>query len=229
MPNYNQLFNPQNEELNDEQITRIVEKGQRYSSLKDRAITRAEEEFYIKKERLKIKLQLQDNIPQFEYDEMELLLEKQKELKKQNDPKYAAFITINPEKSRLGDFNELSKRVEKCLSKHWVQEYAYCYEQRSDNADDLYGLHAHILLTRHIKPSHLERGVRSAFKAIVGIPDKHIDIQYKKKDWINDKLEYMLGKKTGEGKEEKVEIDKIFRETLGIEDIYYSQGNPWNC
>ena len=119
----------------------------------------------------------------------------------------------------------MDKLVKKCLSKYWITDYAYCYEQRSDNADDIHGLHAHILLTRNLKPSHCKREIQSTFKSIVGIPDKHINIQFKKKEWIPDKINYMLGNKTGEGKEPKTEVDKLMRKTLGIEDIYYSE----NC
>lgn len=226
MSTINEIFNPEGRELSPGEIEGVIKKALAYEQFKEIANIRAQEEFYIKKERLKIKLRLNKNIPSYEYDEMEELIKQSKELKKNDDLKYAAFITINPKLNLIDDFEQLSKFVHKCLSKHWVNEYAYCYEQRSQDEENIHGLHVHILLTRHTKPSHLEREVRSTFNSIIGHP-KHIDIKYKKKEWINDKLDYMSGKKTDEGKPEKVVVDKLMRQTLGIEDIYYSQMNPW--
>ncbi len=225
MTSYNQLFNPAAKDLTDQQISRIVELGIRYDDFKLKAIDKAEEEFYVKKERLKIKLRLNSNIPECEYEEMDKLLATQKEKKKEDDPNYALFITVSPKDNLLTDFKSLDDKVQKCLSKYWITDYAYCYEQRSDDPENIHGLHTHILLTRNLKPSHSKREVQSTFKTIVGIPDKHINIQFKKKEWIKDKIDYMLGNKTGEGKDKKTEIDKIMRQTLGIETIYYSK----NC
>lgn len=184
------------------------------------ATAAAEKEFYLRKERLKIQLRINTSIPKSEYEEMDKLLATQKEKNKENDPNFAVFITINPKNNKLSDFKALKDKVEKCITKYWVTDYCYCYEQRSDDQTNIHGLHAHILLTRNLKPSHIKREIQSTFKTIVGIPDKHINIQYKKKDWIPDKIEYMTGTKTGDGKDTKQIIDKIMRKTLGIEDIY---------
>lgn len=190
---------------------------------KQRAQALAEQEFYFKKERIKIQLELNSSISKEDYQEMESLQEQLSQKKKQKDPKYAAFITISPKKNTLDGFQELDKLVKKCLSKYWVTNYAYCYEQRSADENNIHGLHCHILLIRGIKPSHMEREIRNTFKNIVGIPNKHIDIQYKRKEWIHDKLEYMKGNKTGDGKDQKVKIDLKMREILKIEPIYFSE------
>lgn len=221
MPSYNELFNPMDLDLTEELVDTIVKKGIRYNQYKEIAVNRAEEEFYIQMERLKIKLGKNTNIPDSDYKEMEQLLQQFKELKTNDDLRYAAFITVSPSASTLMDFDHLDTTVKKCLSKHWVDEYVYCYEQRSADKDNIHGLHVHILLRRHTKPSHLEREVRNTFKHIVGTP-KHINIQYKKKEWIKDKIEYMRGNKTDSGKPEKVVIDKLMRKTLGIGDLFYS-------
>ncbi len=223
MKSYNDLFNPANKPLTETEETEIVQKGIRFDNHKIHAKNKAEEDFYLKKERLLIKLRLNTNIPEWEYEEMDRLLATQKEQNKQNDPNYAVFITINPKANLITDFKALDDKVKKCISKYWVTDYCYCYEQRSDDEKNIHGLHAHILLTRNLKPSHTKREVQSTFKAIVGIPDKHINIQYKKKDWIPDKLEYMLGKKSGDGKDSKQIIDKIMRKTLGIENYYSNE------
>lgn len=195
----------------------------RYSAIKEKAKLKAEEEFYLKQERAKIKLGLNKSIPEFEIKESEDLEAKLKELKKNNDPKYGVFITVNPKMNTLQGFKELNEKVRKCISKVWVTDYCYCYEQRSADKDNVNGLHVHILLKRGIKPSHTEREVRSCFKTLVGIPSKHIDIQYKRKDWFQDKIDYMKGNKTGEGKIEKTIVDTHMRQLLEIEDLYSSQ------
>lgn len=207
----------------DEEEEREVEKLFRKITFKEQAERAAEQEFYLKKERMKIQLELNTNIPEEEYKEMEKFQNLLKEKKKSNLPNYCGFVTVNPEKNHLEDFEQLDKRVKKCLSKVWVTDYAYCYEQRSTDENDIHGLHCHILLIRGIKPKHFEREIRSSFKAIVRNDQLHVNIQYKRKEWIPDKLEYMKGLKTGDGKDLKIPVDKIMREKLGIEDMYYSE------
>jgi len=179
-------------------------------------------EFYLQKERLKIKAGKNLIIFKSDYEEIETLKQISRENKISLDPKYALFITINPKINDLSGYQELNKRVEKCVAKYWITDYAYCYEQRSTDPNLITGLHTHILLTRGShKPSHCEREIQSTFLSLCGNA-KHINIQYKKKDWIKDKISYMLGDKTGDGKDLKTPIDTIMRETLGIEKIKHS-------
>lgn len=165
------------------------------------------------------KLEMEEAMPEYLKKKLQAAEEKLKDGKDDRDSKYFAFVTINPEHNKCEDYQALNTLVEKCVAKYWVTEYAYCYEQRSDNADDIFGLHSHMILIRAGKrPSELEREVRSTFSKCVGIPQLHINIQWKKKAWLQDKVDYMKGLKTGDGKDTKVEIDKKMREQLGIEN-----------
>lgn len=189
--------------------------------IKKEAARKALVEFYLQKERLKIKAGKNKKIFQEDLEEVEELKLIVKEQQKSLDPKYALFITINPKENGLSGYKELDKKVQKCITKYWVSDYAYCYEQRSTDPEAITGLHTHILLTRGShKPSHCEREIISTFKGLCGNL-KHINIQYKRKEWVKDKLEYMLGMKTGEGKDEKVEIDEVMRNILDIPPIIH--------
>lgn len=138
------------------------------------------------------------------------------------DPKYFAFITVNPRDNTLDFFDVLHKHVKKCVNKRWVTQYAYCYEQRSTDPDNIYGLHCHMILHRGTKrPCELEREVKSTFKHLCG-DSRHIDIQWKKKEWLKDKEQYMNGKKYGEGKDAKVEVDEIMYKKLGLTQRIFS-------
>ncbi|AXH76906.1 MAG: putative replicase [Circoviridae sp.] len=198
------------------------ERLSRYCELSLKAKLKAEEEIYLKIERYKIKLRRNPNIPDNQYDLLESLEQELKEKNKTLDNKYAGFITINPQVNDPTIIDELLKLCEKCVSKYWVSEYAYVIEQRSAVQTDISGIHAHLLITRSIKPSHFEREVRSTFKKLVQIPQKHIHISWKRKEWINDKLDYMRGNKTGEGKDLKTDVDTYMRELYNIDPMYLS-------
>jgi len=222
MPSIAEQFGINTDQMSNEEIDVFVNGYRVYSELKEKAELKAQEEFYLKKERMRIQLGLNKSIPTFEMEEFENLQEKIKEKKKENDPKFGCFITVNPSENTLAGFEKLKEKVDKCLSKVWVTDYAYCYEQRSTNPENIFGLHVHILLKRGIRPKHTEREVQNTFKSICGNL-RHVDIQYKRKEWFNDKIEYMRGKKTGEGKLEKVEVDRVMRDYLGIDEIYSSE------
>lgn len=197
----------------------LFQKWKEIEQLKKDAELKAMSEFYLQKERLKIKLNQNTMIDPTEIQELDQLKEQLKEQQKAKDPKYAIFITVNPKVNDLSGYQDLDKKVRKCLSKYWITDYAYCYEQRSDNADSIHGLHAHILITRGAhKPSHCEREIINTFISLCGNA-KHVNIQYKRKEWIKDKLEYMKGNKTGDGKDIKVSVDKIMREQLKVEPL----------
>lgn len=205
-----------------EEEIRERERFSRFCKLSENASTKAEEEFYLKLERMRIQLKRNSNIYDQDYELYEKLSNELKEKNKTSDPKFAGFITINPKTNDPTIIPELLKLCEKCVQKYWVSKYAYVIEQRSDDPANISGVHAHLLIQRDIKPSHFEREVRSTFKKLVGIPSKHIHISWKRKDWVNDKLEYMKGNKTGEGKDLKIPVDVYMRERYDIKTMYES-------
>jgi len=195
--------------------------------MREAAQKSAERDFYQQLYRMQIKAGMSKNIPEKHLEEFNNLKQITQNQKQDTSKKYAMFITVSPRDNLLSGFPELKKCVEKCLQKYWIKDYAYCYEQRSDDPNNIHGIHAHLLITRGSqKPSHAEREIRSSFKRIVGIPALHINIQYKKKDWLPEKVqEYMSGQKTGlnkngQPKELACKVDKIFRSQVGVEDLY---------
>jgi hypothetical protein len=50
--------------------------------------------------------------------------------------------------------------------------------------------------------------------------DRFVNIQIVGDDYKKDKLEYFTGIKTGEGKDAKQLIDKVWRKQIQIEDVY---------
>ena len=146
--------------------------------------------------------------------------------KEDKDDKYFAFVTVNPEVNTLEGYADLNKQVLKCVSKYWVTQYAYTYEQRSDDANKIFGLHAHIILVRGGKrPSELEREVRNTFKRVVGNPEVEINIQWGRKARLKDRIFRISGNRRGEEKDgnpkaPKTLVDKKMREILKLKDVY---------
>lgn len=222
---YPQIVPPEDEK----ELQRVYDYVQELRKLQEEADLQAVKQFYTKMANLRIKLKQHTAIPESAYAEMESLKSELSKKSENDDEKYAAFITVNPAASTIKDFDALRVKVERCVSKRWVKKYQYCYEQRSSDPENIHGLHAHILIRREIKPSHTEREIRSTFAKLVGDPKRHIHISWKKLAWVDDKLEYMNGHKTGVAsddvkKSEKTPVDDEMRRRLGIQKTY---GN-WN-
>jgi hypothetical protein len=65
-----------------------------------------------------------------------------------------------------------------------------------------------------------KRDTRNTFKTLVGNPETHVDIRPVKPEWIEEKRAYMKGGKTGEGKAEKVAMDRVWRAQNNLEEYY---------
>jgi len=128
------------------------------------------------------------------------------------------WVTVNPEPSVT--FKQLETKVDKAVSKAWIESYAYAYEFRKlDNNNN--GLHVHILLRKGEKrQSEVIREVTNTFKSLVGIPDKHIDIRFYDYEYLNDKMDYLNGIKYDDDKKEAIELTKKLRTEMGIENVY---------
>ncbi len=141
------------------------------------------------------------------------------------------WITINPKPSV--SFLDFKKKVEKIVKRTIFTDYLYVYEQRGKDMESLgKGFHVHILGTRNLnyKPNKVARNIRNSCKKIVGDSNSNnqVNIQFIGDEYAADKKEYILGVKTGEGKDEKQQMDIIWRQKENLK-VYYNaqkaQGN----
>lgn len=131
------------------------------------------------------------------------------------------FVTVNC-KSDV-QLHELFKKVSKYVNRKFVQEAEYVFEQRGSNELEMgKGLHVHILVKQRgdCHDGQFKQNTRNTFKGLVGNPQTHVDIRAVKEAYVSDKRDYMRGQKTGEGKAEKVEMDRIYREQNNIQEYY---------
>lgn len=146
-------------------------------------------------------------------------LKLEEEYKKFKSPFF--FITINPKPET--DFNEFKSAVEDISTWCWVNKCYWVFEQRGNIESEMgKGFHAHILIEEHnIEKGKCNTQMINKFKKFVGIvSDNTINVQNKKREWLQDKLEYIMGEKLDEGKPEKQEIDKIWRLKRELQSWY---------
>ena len=147
-----------------------------------------------------------------------------KPVKKENNLQDWVWLTVNPKPGiTLEQFQKiLTKQVNRKL---WT-EYKYVIEQRGTNEEELgKGIHAHLLLKRNPETEYktTKRQAQNGFKNITDT--NNAKIFYWKEcraDFLDDKLEYITGIKTGEGKDLKQQMDIIFRQKNNIKTIYES-------
>ena len=82
-----------------------------------------------------------------------------------------------------------------------------------------------IFLTKrnlNYKPCKVAVCVRNTCKSLVSNPkcNNLVNVQFCGENWAEDKKEYILGKKKGEGKDIKQDFDKIWREKNNLKEYY---------
>lgn len=105
--------------------------------------------------------------------------------------------------------------------------YIYVIEQRETMlSEKLYvGQHVHFLLRRNLSycMSQCKRNSKNTWRKRCDVENSHIfNWHVCPESFIKDKLDYIFGKKTGEGKPEKVKIDHEWRVLNNIEAFYES-------
>jgi len=132
------------------------------------------------------------------------------------------FVTVNPKDDvELSTFvSDVSKYVDQ---KHVVSA-EYVFEQRgSVEVDAGQGMHVHALVTTSTNQADFKKRTHAKFARLCG-NEKHIHISPVRPEWMEDKREYMRGKKNGEGKDVKVGIDQIWRLREKLEPYYKKNG-----
>lgn len=153
--------------------------------------------------------------------EKELKDKKQELISKEHNNGYC-FITINPPDSvSLKDFKAA---VEKLVVRNIYSHSIYAYEQRGTSSQDMgRGRHCHILCKRNLmyKPSKVAELTKNTFKKIVDIKNPALlNIQHIGEDFAKDKQDYIVGEKTGDGKDQKQLLDIPWRQSVDLEPYY---------
>lgn len=130
----------------------------------------------------------------------------------------AFFVTVNP--SSDVDVATFTSAVHKYVEQKHVVAAEYVFEQRGSTETEAgQGMHVHALVTTSTNTADFKKRTQAKFVKLCG-NEKHVHISSVRPAWMEDKREYMRGKKTGEGKDVKVEIDKIWRVREKLEEYY---------
>ncbi len=138
------------------------------------------------------------------------------------------MITINPKPCTLIELQDPLKRM---LKKKWIAESTYLYviEQRkppefyktiNDSPDN--GKHVHMIIKVKKRKSQVIREIANTFKKVCNVAS--IDVRTHNGEFWTDKMEYLTGVKTGEGKDIKQKGDVTFRLKNNIA-VYYTNAS----
>lgn len=134
-----------------------------------------------------------------------------------------ALITVNPKPGIT--LCELQKKLEKYISRKFIDGYIYCYEVRKE---DHTGLHCHILLKYNCRPYDLKRNTKNTFKTLCDSNNpKILNIKYIEEDLLKSKIEYILGNKQ-DSKKDGVKASIEYREQNNLSP-YYESTPPLPC
>lgn len=132
------------------------------------------------------------------------------------------FITVNPKEGT--ELTRFIDKLNKFSIRKFIRYYYYNIEQRGESEDQLgKGIHSHILINTLLKKSKVTQYLQESFVNFVGnVRNIHqLNIILIPQSWVEDKKEYIKGNKWDEGKESKLDMDKIFRQKNNL-NIYYS-------
>jgi len=132
------------------------------------------------------------------------------------------FLTINP--NPLITLNEFISVITKMMSKVWLEEYLYCYEQRGETEGECgKGFHFHAIIKKPTNKihSHIQREFEtSANKLCDSKCIKFFNLKRISEKEKNRKIEYIIGRKADPSKWAKQDMDIPFRERHGLLSYY---------
>lgn len=145
------------------------------------------------------------------------------------------FITVNPKLLRTTgnllkeNVKNFEKAILKFINRNFIEEAWAVIEQRGTTEEDAgQGYHAHIELRRNLnyRPSDIIKGAKNSFKKYCDVNSTNLlNCQIHGEDFHKDKMEYIDGVKTGEGKDLKQIIDKTFRKINNLQIVYNAKKN----
>lgn len=180
--------------------------------------------------RKKIKLDMQDGIFNSNFKISNKIMqemdksnrERTKAKKEQTKPCW--LITINPRDDV--DFNELWNEVVSFTKTVWFSEGYITWEQRGESIEEMgKGMHIHILVVKYnIEFGKFQTNLNRKFGKFIN-PQKlkeTLNIQNKPRDELECVIdEYIMANGKQDEKITKVEIDKLWREKMGLKAYYH--------
>lgn len=128
----------------------------------------------------------------------------------------------------------LLKKAHKFARSAMFEDYIFVMEQRRsqfDPCEPFVGQHFHFLLKRNLSYcySQIVRNTKNVWRKFAMVDNPEIlNIHKCPEKFVKDKIEYCLGKKTGDGKAEKQEVDLQFRERFEIKKFYRNSEDMTN-
>ena len=191
---------------------------------------------YLKQLNMKYELELLgEDMKKMKHDNIKLTEQLKEQTAQEHNNGYL-FITINPKVSfpKPGgatkfrqDIEKFEKLIIKFINRNFIEQAWAVIEQRGTTDDDAgQGYHAHIELRRNLnyRPSDIIKGAKNTFKSLCDTNNPALlNCQIHGEDFHKDKLEYIEGVKTGEGKDKKQEIDITFRKKYNLQIVYNAQ------
>lgn len=145
---------------------------------------------------------------------------KQKEINKNKCP--YIFLTINPNPNvTIGEFVKVITRM---MSKTWIVNYLYVYEQRGEDEGECgKGFHFHAIIKKpdNLVPSHIQRELASSIKKVCDTSCIHFfNIKNISEEEKDRKIIYITGSKADEQKHLKQQMDIPFRNNNDLKSFY---------
>lgn len=128
------------------------------------------------------------------------------------------MFTINPKPEVT--LSEFHKKIKKCITKKWIGKWMYNLEQRSDDCQNIYGIHCNIFIevAGYKRPSDCMREVYNTFKNCVG-HKRHVCMR-KNVDKARNFIRYCMGKKADENKSDIIDCDNLWRDYVDLQHYY---------
>jgi len=127
------------------------------------------------------------------------------------------WFTFTIDKSRFtdGDYLErLKKKVNKFITKKVVKRAIWCYELTKEEMP-----HVHMLIEvdneNPVAKHTFDKGVVNTFKDV-----GHVKTKKCPEEWVKDKVQYLLGNKWDEEKEDMITKDREWRQSVDLQPYY---------
>jgi len=133
------------------------------------------------------------------------------------------FVSVNPNPA-LVLLPEFVKQMTKMMSKKWIVNSLYVYEQRGDNLADVgKGFHFHAIIEKPQGKKNFEimRELKNTANTVCDTTkDNFFNVQWMGEAEKDRKIVYITGRKADPAKHAKQDMDIVFREREKLKSYY---------